>query len=136
MKKKRANPKQGHHVRYHGYGRSRVGGCRVLLDVVFPDGTHGTEEAQTEYRISLDEGFRGDSVQLQINDSVVFSRRVATDSLEVVVAVPDEENLLMVVRPEQMQSVRSNCLRKAGVSCCETMTKRCLWKPFEPDFLK
>ena len=48
----------------------------------------------------MDEGFRGDSVLFQINDSVVFSRRVAADSLEVVVAVPDKENLLMVVRPE------------------------------------
>ena len=100
MKKKRANPNKG--IMFGIMAMAVV----VLAVVVFfwmwcfPDGTHGTEEAQTEYRISLDEGFRGDSVQLQINDSVVFSRRVATDSLEVVVAVPDEENLLMVVRPE------------------------------------
>lgn len=66
----------------------------------FPDGTHGTEEPLAEYRIMLEEGFRGDSVRLLVNDSTVFSRRVAVDSLEVVVAVPDEENLLMVARPE------------------------------------
>lgn len=100
MKKKRANPNKG--IMFGIMAMAVV----VLAVVVFfwmwcfPDGTHGTEETQTEYRISLDEGFRGDSVQLQINDSVVFSRRVAADSLEVVVAVPDEENLLMVVRPE------------------------------------
>ena len=94
MKKKRANPNKG--IMFGIMAMAVV----VLAVVVFfwmwcfPDGT------QTEYRISLDEGFRGDSVQLQINDSVVFSRRVAADSLEVVVAVPDEENLLMVVRPE------------------------------------
>ena len=34
--KEKGESQQGHHVRYHGYGRSRVGGCRVLLDVVFP----------------------------------------------------------------------------------------------------
>ena len=92
MKKKRANPNKG--IMFGIMAMAIV----VLAVVVFfwmwcfPDGTHGTEETRTEYRISLDEGFRGDSVQLQINDSVVFSRRVATDSLEVVVAVPDEEN--------------------------------------------
>ena len=100
MKKKRANPNKG--IMFGIMAMAIV----VLAVVVFfwmwcfPDGTRGTEETRTEYRISLDEGFRGDSVQLQINDSVVFSRRVAADSLEVVVAVPDEENLLMVVRPE------------------------------------
>lgn len=136
MKKKRANPNKG--IMFGIMAMAVV----VLAVVVFfwmwcfPDGTHGTEEARTEYRISLDEGFRGDSVQLQINDSVVLSRRVAADSLEVVVAVPDEENLLMVVRPEADAVSSFRCLRKAGVSCCETMTKRCLWKPFEPDFLK
>ena len=88
MKKKRANPNKG--IMFGIMAMAVV----VLAVVVFfwmwcfPDGTHGTEETQTEYRISLDEGFRG------------VSRRVAADSLEVVVAVPDEENLLMVVRPE------------------------------------
>mgnify|MGYP000549045004 CR=1 FL=1 len=97
MKKRRANPNKG--IMFGIMAMAVV----VLAVVVFfwmwcfPDGTEG---ARTEYRISLDEGFRGDSVQLQINDSVVFSRRVAADSLEVVVAVPDKENLLMVVRPE------------------------------------
>lgn len=66
----------------------------------FPGGTRGEGEARTEYRIFFDEGFRGDSVQLQINDSVVFSRRVSAEPLEIVVTVPGEENLLMVVRPE------------------------------------
>lgn len=100
MKKRRANPNKG--IMFGIMAMAVV----VLAVVVFfwmwcfPDGTHGTEEARTEYRISLDEGFRGDSVLFQIDDSVVFSRRVAADSLEVVVAVPDKENLLMVVRPE------------------------------------
>jgi hypothetical protein len=70
MKKKRANPNKG--IMFGIMAMAVV----VLAVVVFfwmwcfPDGTHGTEETQTEYRISLDEGFRGDSVQLQINDNV------------------------------------------------------------------
>ena len=93
MKKRRANPNKG--IMFGIMAMAVV----VLAVVVFfwmwcfPDGTHGTEEARTEYRISLDEGFRGDSVLFQINDTVVYSRRVAADSLEVVVAVTDKENL-------------------------------------------
>ena len=48
----------------------------------------------------LDAGFRNDSVQLQINDSIIFSRRVTEDVVEIVVTMPERENLLMVVRPE------------------------------------
>ncbi len=100
MKRRKANPNKG--IMFGIIGMSVV----VLAVAVsfwiwcFPGGTHGAERARTEYRISLDEGFRGDSVQLQVNDSMVFSRRVAAGSPEIVVAVPDEENLLMVICPE------------------------------------
>ena len=126
MRRKRTNPNKG-----IMFGIMAV--AVVVLAVVvffwmwcFPGGTRGEGEARTEYRIFFDEGFRGDSVQLQINDSAVFSRRVSAEPLEIVVMVPGEENLLMVYARKQMRSVRSNCLRKAGVSCCGTMTKRCL----------
>lgn len=77
----------------------------VVLGVViffwmwcFPGGA-ASRESVSDYRLVLSEGFKGDSVQLQMNDSVVFSRMVACDSLEVSVKFPEEACFLMVARP-------------------------------------
>ncbi len=100
MKRKRKNPNKGIMLGIMALA------VMVLAVVVFfwlwcfPAGTRPAEVEKTEYRILLDAGFRNDSVQLQINDSIIFSRRVTEDVVEIVVTMPERENLLMVVRPE------------------------------------
>lgn len=78
----------------------------VVLGVVvffwmwcFPEGTSSGNAARTAYRFVLTDGFAGDSVQLRMNDSVVFDRTVRGDSLEFAVQVPVEECFLMVALP-------------------------------------
>ena len=65
----------------------------------FLGGAPRTEAFRSEYRFLLADGFRGDRVQLQLNDSIVFSRTVECDSPEVAVRVPEEMCFLMVIRP-------------------------------------
>lgn len=79
----------------------------VVLGVViffwmwcFPNGTSRGGVERTDYRFLLADGFCGDSVQLRMNDSLVFDRTVPHDSLEVTVRVPEGECFLMVVLPQ------------------------------------
>ncbi len=101
MRKKRKNPNKG--IMFGIMAMALV----VLAVVVsfwmwcFPDGTHGAGAERAEYRISVDGSFLGDSVLLQVDDSVVFCRRVAsTGTQEVTAAASGEGNLLMVTLPE------------------------------------
>ena len=79
----------------------------VVLGVViffwmwcFPNGTPHANTSQTSYCFLLTDGFRGDSVRLRMNDSVVFNRTVHTDSFEVSVQMPKGDCFLMVELPE------------------------------------
>ena len=67
----------------------------------FPDGKTQSGGGQTRYQVVLAEGFVGDSVMLQVKDSVMWAQRVMTDSLEVPLDVQGNGNLLMVARPEE-----------------------------------
>ena len=67
----------------------------------FPDGKTQSGVGQTRYQVVLAEGFVGDSVMLQVNDSVMWAQRVMADSLEVPLDVQGNGNLLMVARPEE-----------------------------------
>ena len=67
----------------------------------FPDGVHARQAPQARYVIGLSAGFRGDSLQLMVNDSLVYDGRPDSDSLDVAVSLPEGENLLMVVSPEE-----------------------------------
>ena len=67
----------------------------------FPDGKTQSGGGQTRYQVVLAEGFVGDSVMLQVNDSVMWAQRVMADSLEVPLDVQGNGNLLMVARPEE-----------------------------------
>lgn len=79
----------------------------VVLGVVvffwmwcFPDGTPHEDAEKMDYRFLLADGFRGDSVQLRMNDSLVFSGKVPRDSLEISIGMPGEEYVLMVGLPQ------------------------------------
>ena len=43
------------------------------------------------YEVLLETGFKGDSVQLQLNDSVMFAARVTEDAVTVELSVPKQE---------------------------------------------
>lgn len=66
----------------------------------FPEGKSKPGDGLAHYQVVLAEGFKDDSVMLQVNDSTMWARRVVSDSLEVPLAVAGEGNLLMVARPE------------------------------------
>ena len=56
------------------------------------------------YEVLLETGFKGDSVQLQLNDSVMFAARVKEDAVTVELSVPKQEKqsvFLMVLLPEK-----------------------------------
>ncbi|MCD8317707.1 MAG: hypothetical protein LUC45_02095 [Paraprevotella sp.] len=100
MKRRRANPNRTVMI---GIMLMAVVVLAVVVDFwmwCFPNGVpHSSSVPATKYDILLSEGLRGDSVQLQINDSVVFSGSVVSDTQMVSVAMPEKENLLMVMRP-------------------------------------
>lgn len=65
----------------------------------FPDGTPqppSDERAVCKIRL---EGFRGDSIQLQLNDSLFFSQAIGTDTATASVGLHDETCVLMVMQP-------------------------------------
>lgn len=78
----------------------------VVLGVViffwmwcFPNGTPREDAAAMNYRFLLADGFRGDSVQLMLNDSVIFDGTVWSDSQAVAATLPKGSHVLMVFRP-------------------------------------
>lgn len=80
----------------------------VVLGVVmvfwmwcFPGGTGTTGAADANTRVLLAEGFRGDSVQLSVDDTLFFAQRVEADSTEVSAGRPEDASLLMVAFPEK-----------------------------------
>lgn len=99
MRRKRTN-----HNRTFMFGIAAM--AVVVLAVIvffwlwcFPNGT-GRVAEQIRYRIILAGDMGGDSLSVQVNDSLVFNGTVSEDSLELLVTVPDKENLMMVVRPQ------------------------------------
>lgn len=100
MKRKVANPNRGLMWGIMAMAIIVLAVVVVFWMWCFPNGVK-TETPQAEYQIVLGSGFRGDSLQLTVNDSLVYCSRVVSDSVEVAVAVPDGENLLMVARPEE-----------------------------------
>lgn len=96
--------KQSNHNRTFMFGIAAM--AVVVLAVIvffwlwcFPNGTARVTEP-VKYRILLADRMGGDSLLIQVNDSLVFSGMVTEDSLELTVAVPEKENLMMVVRPQ------------------------------------
>ena len=115
MKKKKANPNKGIMFGIMAMAIVVLGVVAVFWWWCFPDGKRPrTERPQAAYRILLRDGFRGDSVQLHVNDSMVFCARVESDSTEVAVAVPQGENLLMVARPERDELTSFDLPREGG----------------------
>ena len=49
----------------------------------FPQGAAETISPMQRYEVLLETGFKGDSVQLQLNDSVMFAVRVTEDAVTV-----------------------------------------------------
>ena len=80
----------------------------------FPDGMHARQVPQARYGFCLSAGFQGDSLQLMVNDSVVYSGRPESDSLEVTVSLPEGENLLMVASPEEDRVSSFSLPREGG----------------------
>lgn len=70
----------------------------------FPQGAAETISPMQRYEVLLETGFKGDSVQLQLNDSVMFAARVTEDAVTVELSVPKQEkqsDFLMVLLPEK-----------------------------------
>lgn len=100
MKRKVPNPNKGLMLGIMAMAIVVLAVVVVFWMWCFPNGVQA-ESPRAGYKIVLAAGFQGDSLQLMVNDSLVFSRRVLADTLEVAVDVPDGENLLMVARPEE-----------------------------------
>ncbi len=67
----------------------------------FPNGATRQDAASfPNSHIVLAKGFLGDSIQLHINDSIVFDARIYEDSLDVALHLAGESNFLMVVLPD------------------------------------
>lgn len=80
----------------------------------FPDGVHARQAPQARYDIGLSADFRGDSLQLMVNDSLIYDGRPDTDALEVTVSIPEGENLLMVACPEDDRVSSFSLPREGG----------------------
>ena len=100
MKERRRNPNKGIMLGIMAMAIVVLAVVVVFWLWCFPDGAREAGGGQMHYRVVLAEGFRADSILLQVNDSVVWAQWVEADSVEVPLAVPGEGGLLMVVRPE------------------------------------
>ena len=98
--RKRSNPNKGVMLGIMSMAIVVLAVVVVFWMWCFPDGKSKPGDGLAHYQVVLAEGFKGDSVMLQVNDSTMWARRVVSDSLEVPLAVTGEGNLLMVARPE------------------------------------
>lgn len=66
---------------------------------------------KNEYHIELAKGFAGDSVQIMMNDSVLYYDRVPDDSVVIKVKPFDEQHLLSVgdVETGRARNMNINC---------------------------
>ena len=80
------------------------GGVVLFWMWCFPQGAAESISPMQRYEVLLETGFKGDSVQLQLNDSVMFAARVTEDAVTVELSVPKQEkqsDFLMVLLPEK-----------------------------------
>lgn len=69
---------------------------------------------RNEYRIELAKGFAGDSIQVMMNDSVLYFDLVPNDSVTITVKPFDEQHLLSVGNVKTGQAKNMNINSKSG----------------------
>ena len=69
---------------------------------------------RNEYRIELAKGFAGDSIQVMVNDSVLYFDLVPNDSVTITVKPFDEQHLLSVGNVKTGQAKNMNINSKSG----------------------
>lgn len=80
----------------------------------FPQGTSETNFS-SDYKILLDDTFKDDSVQLQVNDSVVFEQRIYKAE-KITIAIPSKESaFLMLLMPEKDAAYSFNLPQGGGI---------------------